>query len=206
MSEAYTITIQGEKDATRGLNVLPLGLHTAIGKAVANEVKDHLQKLDNSRANKLGGKRSHFYWNAAQTVTSTPTTDGAEVSIDYLGLRQRWQGGTITAQNAHYLTIPARSESYGVPAREFPKKLKFVSFRSGAKALVIDDEGEAVDSIDEAGNVSIKRGKRRRMKTAGLVEYWLVPSVYQAPDPSVLPLPEVLINVAVNAAEEFYSE
>ena len=212
--DAYTIIITGDGKTREMLDTLsrqgvPAGMNNAAAKAAGDVVREHLMRLDGERANQLGGKRSHFYWEAAKSVTHSPTVDGAEVVIDKLGLRQRWLGGTITAKNAKYLTIPARAESYNVPARQFPQKLRFVSFRSGAKALVIDDRQEVfTESVDDAGNVSAKRGFKRnkRKKTGGIVEYWLVPSVYQKPDPSVIPGPDKLTEAATEAINEYFAE
>jgi hypothetical protein len=208
MSVAYTLLISGALgEGMTKENVVPAGLNERLGRAAGDHIKGHFLRLDNERANPMGGQRSHFYWEAAQTISSVATTDGAEVTINKLGLRQRWLGGTISAKNSHFLTIPARAESYGVPAREFPQKLRFIQFRSGTAALVIDDQNEPTDSVDNAGNVSVKRGTRnKRKKTAGIVEYWLVPSVYQHPDASVLPTSGELSQVVAEAANEYLLE
>jgi hypothetical protein len=192
MSEAFTIKMEGKGETATRLGKLyqdgrlPLGLHSALAKAVAEKVKQHLKLRDHTHANRLGGKRSHFYFQAAESVRGTPTVDGAEVTINKLGLRQRWLGGTIRAKNAKLLAIPARAEAVGVSPRNFPGDLKFIKFRSGAMALV------------KVGGP--------RSRTAGLVEYWLKEEVYQRPDPTVLPTPAELINVASEAMGDYLSQ
>lgn len=206
MSDAFTITISGLGEAQSRFQKFgnSPGLSKVMGEAAQKVTRDWLFRLDGERANTLGGRRSHFYADAAKNTRYEATDDGATVVITKTGLRQRWLGGTITAKNVKFLTIPARSESYGVPARQFPRKLRFVQFRSGAAALVIDDRGESTTHTDDAGNVTTRRGKRnKRMKTAGIVEYWLVPSVHQNPDPSVLPSQSVLTEAVVEAGKNF---
>lgn len=208
MSEAFTITLQGEAALQERLrNILPAGLHESIAKAAADVVRGHLKGRDNTHANKLGGKRSHFYWNAAETVQGTATADGAIVTINHLGLRQRWLGGDIYPVHAKMLAIPARAESYGVPPKEFPGDLTVIKFRSGAMALVKDEQTHTVDDAGSYVLRSAAKGQRRtRKKTVGLVEYWLKDHVYQEPDPDVLPSPKAILEAVTEAASEYLSD
>lgn len=209
MSDAYTITFSGQGDAAEWMRkkyaeTLPIGFHEAITKAAADKVRGHLKRRDQTHANQLGGKRSHFYFQAAQSVTGTSTPEGGVVTINKLGLRQRWLGGNIYPVNAKYLAIPARSEAYGVSPKDFPGDLKVVRFRSGTLALVKDDQRH---TVDESGSMQIRsaaRGDfRSRKRGIGLVEYWLKDHVYQTPDPDVLPGPKEVLD-AVTEAASFY--
>lgn len=213
MSDAYAIKLEGEGETKARLEklysstTLPAGLHEAIAKAAADKVREHLKARDSSHPNVMGGKRSHFYWHAAESVQGEATVEGAVVTINHLGLRQRWLGGDIFPINAKYLAIPARAESYGVSPRDFPGELKFIMFRSGAMALVKADPVVHEESIDESGNVSVRsRRKRTRSKTTGLVEYWLKDHVYQSPDPTVLPSPEEMLRAVTPAVGEYLSQ
>lgn len=204
---AYTITISGEGEAKAKLQKFGRspGLDRAVGLAAQDAVKEYYFRLDGERANAMGGKRSHFYHKAGMSAQWQPVADGVSVSVTQLGLRQRWLGGTIRAVNAKYLAIPARTESYGIRPREFPGDLQFIKFKSGAAALVKDDQSHGVD-MDSGGYrvKSAERGeKRTRKKGVGLVEYWLVPSVYQRPDPTAVPSPEYLLNAVTEAASTY---
>jgi len=158
------------------------------GRAVRNLISDHLFKLD-SRANKMGGKRTHFFANAAKSVTNPAVSGGkATVAIMQIGLAQRYFGGTIRAGAGtssfsggptKYLAIPARAEAYGRAPSEF-SDLHFQPTRRGG-ALV--------------QNISKEKGGT----VASLVMFWLVPSVEQAPDPSVLPTEEQIQDTATSA-------
>lgn len=205
MSIGYELNFSGVGDVQKRLAMFgpSPGLSRVIGEAARDTAKEHLFRLDESHANKMGGKRSHFYWEAGKNTVYEPTADGADVVMTKTGLRQRWLGGTITAKNVKFLTIPARSESYGVPAREFPGTLKFIPTQRGGM-LVKENPAPSYETFtDASGQAHRKYGKQKRLRTAGLVEYWLVPSVYQSPDPSVIPSPEKIGNAVGTAASEY---
>ena len=206
MTPGYTIEIQGEgavAEKLKQLNTLPAGMFEAMGKAGADAVKENFFRLDGSRANPMGGKRSHFYWEAAQATSYEPLSDGAAITVSGpRGIRQRWLGGTIVPLGHPFLAIPARAESYGVPPREFPGLLKFIPTQRGG--MLVKDSPSTADQ--QKGDFMAGRNVRkkgRRLPTEGLVEYWLVPSVYQRPDPSVVPSPETMTNAAGAAASSY---
>ena len=132
-------------------------LKEVVGRAGANTIRNHLFKINSARPNKLGGKRTKFYAQAARSTQHKAVDDGAVVSVNHVGIAQRYFGGTIRPRRSKYLTLPAVPRAYGKRAREIPG-LKFVPFKKRA-ALVKDDT----------------------------VFYWLVRSVTQQADSSVLP-------------------
>src|ERR1051325_2278887 len=84
--------------------------------------------LDNERANQMGRRRSHFYGrHAAETRPDWSESESNVVigNADFGGdtgrnaLAAHLFGATIYPRKAKALTIPARSESYGMRAREF---------------------------------------------------------------------------------------
>lgn len=157
-----------------------------MGRAIAGALKDHFVKLahdsqHHESASSLGAAPTGFY-SEAQSAVQQPNieSDGFSVSINQRGLAQRIFGGPITPTTGTYLTIPARAESYGKRAGEFDN-LKFILFPSGLAALVSKDE-----DAHEGG-----------------VYYWLVKSVVQQADPSVLPTEEELTDTAINAARDY---
>ena len=139
--------------------------------------------------NKRGWPSTQF-WQGVQ-VSGSPTPGGFELAIDNperpgaFAFRHRcWVNGTGTINmKDKLLTIPARSEFYGQKATNFTN-LRFVMFRSGAKALVIGKGG--VGRVDFAtGMEHSVRGAGRR--TAMMVAYWLVESVTQRGKYPVIP-------------------
>lgn len=178
----------------------------AAGRGAVNRIKDHLLDLDAKRPNKLGGTRTHFYASAADSV-SEPRLSGGTVSfsIAKVGVAQRFYGGpihagvgtsSVTGSPTKYLAIPACSGAYGLPPDTF-SNLRFIPRRNGGAMLVMPLQAAAPD------------GKKRtvsRSKAGGLVMYWLVTSVYQKPDPSVLPTNEDLLAAASGEAGRYLAE
>jgi len=158
------------------------------GQAMANLTRTHLFGLDGSRANKLGGERSHFYANAAKSILLGPAREKEiSFSINQVGLAQRWLGGTIRAGAGtssasglatRYLAIPARAEAYGHAPSEFGD-LAFRP-RGGNAGMLVKKLGGGEEGV-------------------GLVYFWLVTEVTQQADPSVMPSEEELGAAAVEA-------
>src|SRR5437868_1753608 len=91
------------------------GLALVAARAVGGLVKEHLYGLDGQR-HRFG---NHYYRQAGDSVTTGIVPQGAVVSINQIGFRQRLLGGRIAAKAGKYLTIPAAPEAYGHRAREF---------------------------------------------------------------------------------------
>ncbi len=176
------------------------GLALVAARAVGGLVKEHLYGLDGQR-HQFG---NHYYRQAADSVTTGVVPQGAVVSVGQIGFRQRLFGGRITAKNAKYLTIPAAPEAYGHRAREF-NDLDF--------AIVENPEtGSLQPALVRRAQTKIRH---RRVKTKGgitfkasavatlmpEVMYWLVRSVDQEADPSVLPYGEQMTARAIAAME-----
>ncbi|HEX3855963.1 MAG TPA: hypothetical protein VHY30_01560 [Verrucomicrobiae bacterium] len=164
------------------------------GRAVAGMLRDYLFDQDEERENKMGGARTHFYADAARSVQNPQVVgNSAIVSINQVGLAQRFFGGEIHAVNKTFLAIPARAESYGKTPGEF-SDLEFVPTRTG---------GMLVQTLQTV----ITRGKRKgdfsTTTVGGLVMYWLVKSVNQLGDETVLPSQDGMAGAAADAAESY---
>ncbi len=160
-------------------------IRKVMGRAVANSLSRHLRSLDRSRANQLGGARSHFYAEAASSVSQPELVggDAVKVSITHRGLAQRYYGGDIVAgQNGSgkkFLTLPVHPAAYGHRAREFAD-LQLIPTRRGA---------------------ILAKPNKASPNGIGEVFYALVRRVHQEPDPTVLP-PEAELKSAALAAGE----
>jgi len=164
-----------------------------MGRAIVNTLRDHFAELaqdsvHHKSAEALGATPTGFYEEAMRSVQQPELeSDGVSVSINQVGIAQRLFGGTIKAEPGHFLTIPARTETYGKRAREFDN-LRLIIFPSGSGALVERD-----------ASTITRRGKKSG-EVGGLVYFWLVRQVTQPPDPTVLPEDsEMLDAVFVNA-------
>ena len=171
------ITVEITDQARPALKRLEVGLSSAefrgeIGKSVANRVRSHLAGLP---PNRQGFPTTGFWQRAAAATKSEVLPDGVSVSIDQVGVRQRYFGGPIDPVRGKYLTIPALAEAYGHAATEF-SDLKF--FRA-----VAGGSGYSTPALAPADTTPGPRG----FVDADSVYYWLVRHVDQEPDPDVLP-------------------
>ena len=169
--------------------VSPGAMNPAIGAGV---VKLFQVWFRNNGTNKQGWPSTGFWADAARNTSWQLVPDGVLISAEKIGVRQRYQGGDIEpGPGKSFLTIPARAEAYGKRAGEFDN-LVFAWHRKDGKS---EPWG-----LVEASATKVKRGKKRKdgsQKTTteevgGLVMFWLVKSVHQDADPSVLP-PDNLI-------------
>ena len=179
-------------------------------QAAANLVRDHLFALDAERPNQLGGPRTHFYANAAKSVT-TPEPDGpdATFTITQIGLAQRWLGGeikpgggtsSVTGNPTKYLAIPARAEAYGKTPGEF-NDLEFRKTATGGLLVESLQTGVSIGRRTRHGR-TVTRGN----EAGGLVMFWLVTSVNQKPDPTVLPTEQEMGDEAARHMESHLSD
>jgi hypothetical protein len=174
--------------------------------AVKGEVQRNFQQLG-SRGNKNGWPSQNFYAKAARATNSRVAGDVGFVSVNMLGISQRYFGGDITpGKNVNpvtgrltkYLAIPAREEAYGKRPGEFDD-LQVLWGSRGPFALA------------ERQYTDVSFGRERKdgsRKVApgdehGMVLYWLTDFVHQEPDPSVLPTAELMSGAAVEAGESW---
>ena len=196
-TEALTALGQRCRTALESTEMVQAG-----GTAVKRLLVDHFTELNAERANAMGGKRTNFYADAARSVNAAPlqvSGQSAMISINKLGLAQRIAGGTIRPVNKKYLAIPARAEAYGHTPADFDD-LAFVP-RGNGKAMLVQTVKTEVDW----------KAKRRKgatvsdyaRTTGGVVMFWLVTEVVQAPDPTVLPDEELMQQTAYAAMDNF---
>jgi hypothetical protein len=166
----------------------PANLNPIVGRSAVNTFREHFFGLNQSRPNKLGGRRTGFYAQAARSTSSVATETGAIVSVNKEGIRQRLNGGEIKpGPGRQWISIPAIASAHGKLAREF-NDLRFVLIRAAGNALAALKRvtGRTRERIDEAGNVT------GGGEILGTVVYWLKKSVTQKPDASVLPYDELV--------------
>lgn len=198
----YGLSIALTDNATPFCRRVAVGIHASriapvVGRAGVNALRDFLFDLDGERANELGGKRQHFYAAAARSTQFQVEDSAAILSINHVGFAQRFFGGRIEPVNTRYLTIPARTEAYGKRAGEFDN-LEVLYGRNGPWALA---ERESID-------VSFRKGKKGTKAKAGqerggLVLYFLVTSVDQEGDETVLPTSEELLGAVMPHVDSY---
>ena len=142
-------------------------LRNLMGVDVSDVTREHLYRKD-AEPNRLGGKKTHFYRSAGDSVNHELTQKGVAVNVDQVGIRQRLEGGVITPQNARALTIPVSARAHGKRAREFENTFILDKSNSGdpdtVGVIVQELGGDRLDAL-----------------------YVLRTRVEQDPDPSVIP-------------------
>jgi len=154
------------------------------GRAGVNVVRNHLFDVDKRPGSRHGGKRTHFYAKAARSTNYREVSNGVIVAINHTGIAQRFFGGTIEPTSGSYLTIPAAPEAYGRRAREF-NNLEVAFGQDGPYALI---ERRATQLK------YTKKGVAKGKESGGKIMFWLVGSVEQDPDPSVLPTEKKILS------------
>ncbi len=153
--------------------------------AVARLVTANFRALDGERANQMGGKRTHFYAEAAKGTTWKADAEGGTVTVHSTGIAQRLFGGTIVPVNRKFLAIPARAEAYGHSPRDFNDLEPHFGEHGGALVQRIQGMKSVADT--RKGRKGQRRDVADHTREQGLVFFWLVKSVTQQPDETVLP-------------------
>lgn len=165
-------------------------LNREIGINVREHVADHLARASVDRhktADRLGAKHtgflefantrgmrggSNFKGDGPKPFTKVEgvTEEGVSVVIGNTpGLRRAFGPLTITPKRAKALTIPIDKDSYGVRARDFPRKLFCITSRKGHGLLVEEQSG--------------RKSKKQRLRP----KYLLVKKSVLKHDPNLLP-------------------
>jgi hypothetical protein len=183
----------------------PGKINPLIGRIGVNAVKKHFYHLNQTRPNKLGGKRTNYWYGAANGTHYSPSTNGVVIGVNMVGIRYHYYGGTITPKGTNretgkplkYLTIPARAEAHGKRAGEF-HNLRFEVTDQGP-ALV---EALATDVIvgRKAKGLAVWQ---KAKATGGGVFFWLRRSVSKGPDHSVLPTSQELQRAIIGELETY---
>ena len=149
-----------------------------ITRGLGELFMDRFQELENSRPNKLGAPRVHFWSRMRNATTSQARGDRVAIIVNAIGLGLRIHGGTIkpkgvnklTGKPLQFLTIPTIL-GYGKRAGE-NKNQKLKPMRvNGRPALVLDTPDA---------------------KTNPQVYYWLARQATIHKDPTILPTQEAI--------------
>jgi hypothetical protein len=134
----------------------PHTLATKIAPPLAQHWRDHLAALPR---NKHGYPSTGFWEDAARRVQGIATDDGAILSCDKLGIRQRLYGGPISAVHGKNVSIPLCEEAYGTSPKDWGDTLTLVILGDGRKFLALWLGSEEARASLKAAGVG-KRAKR----------------------------------------------
>lgn len=133
--------------------------------AAARCTQDHFTKLSGERHR--SGVPFNFYADAARKTTGRVSGNAVIVSVDKIGIGQRYFGGTIKPTGGKkYLAIPSDAVMPGQTPKDFGSQLFFFRKGSGTAGLALKGEPKL------------------------RVMFWLKKSVTQDSDDSVLPTPQ----------------
>ena len=202
-----SVTIQVTRDAATPAIAKMLGkltpqrLGAAVGPACARLVKQNFRGLG---TNKRGWPTTNFWARAARATSWSREPDGVMVSVNQIGVRQRWLGGTISPVRARALTIPMSPVAYGHTAGEFPGS--FVLRTKEGKSFIVQKSEEREEGMTKKFHQAYlkSQGGNNKARTAGRLEFLfqLVSSVSQASDASVMPSREEFAATARQAIVE----
>lgn len=162
----------------------PQRMAAAIGPRCARFTQQWLRALG---TNKYGWPSTNFWARAAKGTSWAPVDEGALISINQIGVRQRWLGGHIAPVNAQALAIPISPVSYGHVPSEFPG-LFLLRTKKGAYLV---QHGGGIGAGSKAQRMRTKRGMgghaMSRADSSLNFLFKLSSGVNQAGDPRVMP-------------------
>lgn len=163
-----------------------------VGRAAVNVYRSHFDALE-SRPNRHGWPKTHFWSQARRSTNYAAAPDGAQININQVGVAQRLRGGPLVPTGGRrMLTIPACAEAYGRRAGEFSSLvLRMIKTSKGLRP-----------ALAEARATEFRKTKKGLAPVAsriGKVFFWLVPYAVQKPDPGVLP-PDSTVLEAIRVA------
>lgn len=187
-----TIRISGDRtkrllERFRDQLAHPADMMAESATRVERKLRGHFSERDN-KGNKLGGRRTHFWADIANSVAIGEVTDTqATIEIGDARFGQKLRGGTIVAKTARMLTIPVDPEAHGRRASVFEREtgLKLIFIRQTA------GRGSAILATRVANSPTLH------------ARYVLKRSVTQQPDPQALPPKGELEREARQGVEDY---
>jgi hypothetical protein len=152
----------------------------AVGAELARLLQRHLRQRDDTNAHAYpdGGRRTHFWRKAAESVSFKTDSGSISVSVTHQGAALRYAGAPegIRPVNAKALAIPAHGSAYGRLPGEF-NDLRLVVFKGKNKAALVR--------------------KPKKGEALGTVMFWLVKKTKPViGDKTVLPPDNVILGLA----------
>jgi hypothetical protein len=192
MSITFSTSIQVRDNATPDMRakmaaITPQRLNSFIGPAVALRLKRNFLAMPHNRR---GWTPANFYPDAARSTNWQPVPEGVLVSVNKIGVRQRYYGGEIHAVNAGSLTIPVAEEAYGHTARDFDNLVVVCIPGKGCwlAKKTFEEQPSAVKGRRRGpGKRAFQGPALSPMRQRLQFMFRLVKSVEQEPNPDVLP-------------------
>jgi hypothetical protein len=162
----------------------PRAIAKEVGEALVTTTQKHLRA---NGTNKRGWRTTNFWSRAARSTSWTATDEGTVISINQIGVRQRFFGGRIAPVNAKALTIPISASAYGKTSKDFPDAF-LIRTPKGAYIVRYGGSFTATGKFSQRKRTITNYGKKQDKAKATLeFLFKLVGSVTQKEDRTVLP-------------------
>lgn len=182
----------------------PSRLRKLLAPGLLSFTKLHLRA---NGTNKRGWPSTGFWTNAAratswQNVDTRGQSVSGMITINAIGVRQRYHGGVIAPVRAKALAIPISPVSYGHPTKDFPG-LFLIKTKKGAYLAQRDASATGKESKTHFNDRAkgMKGNVSRRHRATLTFLFKLVGSVTQQPDPSCIPSGDQLAEVGMAIIE-----
>jgi hypothetical protein len=121
MSVDLKLTIVDDASSALKAKIDKCSSHKVALKTLVPCVKHWRNHLSSMPHNRNGWPSTGFWESAALPISRLSRVEGGTVILesDKLGLRQRLHGGTISARNHKYITIPICAEAYGTKVSDW---------------------------------------------------------------------------------------
>lgn len=187
-------------------------LDGVIGESIVDSLRERFAALDLERPNQLGGDRTHYYEGCADMTTWSIIPDGVLISVTKEGIRTRilgtciLPGGAIFPINAKHLAVPAIAEAYGKGPSEFEDLVPLYRKRNGqtevfALAEDVDEKPERAARHRNRDETVIDHGNSENR-----IFFWLVDSVVQQGDPSIIPSESEIKEKAFFRLDQYFAD
>lgn len=203
---SYAAKISVTDHATPAVDALlakcsPKRMVTILGPGLTRFTQDHLRANGH---NKRDWPTTNFWADAARATTWQAAGDYLFISINKIGVRQRFYGGTIAPVKAQALAIPISPVSYGHVPKDFPG-LFLLKTKKGAYLVQAGEELNAKGKNVKRGKLAGGNVSRRNRAQLNFL-FKLVGSVYQPPDPGCIPSQDELAEAGLARITEALSE
>lgn len=207
MSETVTVTIDSQEVATtlsslRAALMDKQALHSAMAEGVAEATRQHLT----AKYLPKDADGTDFWADVLRSIEATADDSSASVSLEQLGLRLRYRGGTVTPGKSissytgkltRALAIPTRRVGVENGRRKPPAQSGVLAFVRGGKG------GDVIGYLFEGtqqGTITRGRNKGKpRIVESGTLLYTLKLRQTTIADPDILPPDDVLRTSAADA-------
>jgi hypothetical protein len=164
----------------------PSRLNPIVGTAAAEATVAHFVQLNRERPNRLGGRRTNYYFQASEKVNWREIDDGVVISIPQVGLALRVFGGTVRPKQKKFLTIPVNPAAHGKRASEFDLEVIF---------------GRGGEPIALGRKTRVKKGQNPGALRE--IMFRLAKHAIQRPDPTVAPSAERITASVTRAVDNY---